>query len=88
MQQITKDVKVGIWENSAYIANVYADKIILTIPYVKWIGNSGNYAERKLALRDIAIIAKVLADLADGAEDSAWEKIGRAAQDDRLDPPA
>lgn len=88
MQQITKDVKVGIWENSAYVANVYANKIILTIPYVRWIGNSGNYAKRVVALRDHDLITKVIADLADGAEDSAWAKIGRAAQDDRLDPPA
>jgi len=88
MQQITKAVQVGIYENSSYVATVYANKIILTIPYVKWVGNSGNYAERKVALRDHELITKVIADLADGAEDSAWSKIGRAVQDDRLDPPA
>jgi len=88
MQQITKAVKVGIYENSSYVATVYANKIILTIPYVRWIGNSGNYAERKVALRDHELITKVIADLADGAEDSAWVKIGRAVQDDRIDPPA
>jgi len=84
MQQITKAVKVGIYENSSYVATVYANKIILTIPYVRWIGNSGNYAERKVALRDHELIAKVIADLADGAEDSAWAKIGRAVQDDHI----
>ena len=88
MQQITKAVQVGIYENSSYVATVYVNKIILTIPYVKWVGNSGNYAERKVALRDHELITKVIADLADGAEDSAWKKIGRAVQDDRLDPPA
>jgi len=41
-----------------------------------------------LSGKNSPMIAKVLADLADGAEDSAWAKIGRAVQDDRIDPPA
>ena len=81
---LTKDVKVGIYENCEYVARVYADKIILVSPYVKWVGNSGGYAESKIAIRDQAIIAKVLADIADDAEDSAWAKIGCAVSDDYL----
>ena len=81
---ITRDITVGIYENCEYIARVYADKIIVVSPYVKWVGNSGGYAERKEAIRDPVVIAKVLADLADDCEDSAWAKIGRALGDEYL----
>lgn len=81
---ITKDVKVGIYENCEYVARVYADKIILVSPYVKWVGNTGGYAESKVAIRDQAVVARVLLDIADDAEDSAWAKIGRAVGDDHL----
>lgn len=81
---LTKDVKVGIYDNCEYVARVYADKIILVSPYVKWVGNTGGYAESKVAIRDQAIVSRVLADIADDAEDSAWGKIGRAVSDDYL----
>jgi hypothetical protein len=82
--KITKDVQVGIYENCEYVARVYADKIILVSPYVKWVGNTGGYAESKVALRDPKLVADVRTDLADDAEDSAWGKIGRYVQDGYL----
>lgn len=81
---ITCDVSVGIYDNCEYTARVYADKIIVVSPYVKWVGNSGGYAERKEAIRVPTVIAAVLADLADDCEDSAWAKIGRSLGDEYL----
>ena len=81
---ISRDVSVGIYDNCEYVARIYADKIIVVSPYIKWIGNSGGYAERKEAIRTPATIDAVLADLADDCEDSAWAKIGRALGDEYL----
>lgn len=81
---ITRDVSVGIYDNCEYTARVYADKIIVVSPYVKWVGNSGGYAERKEAIRTPEVVAAVLADLADDCEDSAFAKIGRAIDDEYL----
>ena len=78
---ITKDVTVGIYDNCEYVTRIYADKIIVVTPYVKWIGNTGSYAERKDAIRDQCTIDAVLADLADDCEESAWGKIGNYLQD-------
>jgi hypothetical protein len=81
---ITKNVQVGIYENCDYTARIYKDKIIVVSPYVKWVGNTGGYAERKEAIRNQKVIDSVLADLADDCEDSAWAKIGRALDDEYL----
>lgn len=81
---ITKDVSVGIYDNCEYIARIYSDKIIVVSPYVKWVGNSGGYAERKEAIRDQKVIDAVLADMADDCADSAWSKIGRYLDDEYL----
>ena len=75
---ITKDVQVGIYENCEYVARIYKDKIIVVSPYVKWVGNTGGYAEAKEAIRDQKVVDAVLADMADDCEDSAWAKIERA----------
>lgn len=81
---ISRDVSVGIFDNCEYVARIYADKIIVVSPYVKWVGNSGGYAERKEAIRTPAVITAVLADMDDDCETSAWAKIGRALGDDYL----
>lgn len=81
---ISQDCKVGIYDNCAYTARVYSDKIIVVSPYVKWIGSTGGYAERKVAIRTPATVAAVLADIADDCADSAWGKIGRALNDEYL----
>ena len=84
MKTITFDCKVGIYDNCAYIARVYADKIIVTVPCIRWIGNTGGYAESKVAIRDVATVTAVASDLADDCEASAWGKIGRAIGDPML----
>jgi hypothetical protein len=81
---LTKDVQVGIYEGCEYIARIYKDKIIVTTPYVKWVGNTGGYAERKEAIRDQKVVEAILADMADDCHDSAWAKIGRALGDEYL----
>lgn len=81
---ICKDVSVGIYNNCEYIARAYKDKIIVVSPYVKWVGNTGGYAEAKNAIRDPKIIEAVLQDITDDCEDSAWEKIGAALGDNYL----
>jgi hypothetical protein len=84
LNTISRAVSVGIYDNCAYTARIYADKIIVTCPYVKWLGNTGGYAERKVAIRDKKIITAVNADLTDEADDSAWAKIGCAIGDEHL----
>jgi len=84
LHKITKDVTVGIYDNSEYVANVYTDKIIVTTPYVKWAGNSGGYAERKESIRDQRVIDAIIKEITDDAEDTAWELIGAELNDDYL----
>ena len=77
------DCKVGIYE-AEYVSRIYADKIVVTIPYVKWVNNSGSYAERKVSIRDQAVVDAVRQELTDDAETSAWRIIGREIEDDYL----
>lgn len=81
---LSLDVKVGIYD-AEYVARIYHDKIIVVSPYVKWVGNSGGYDERKEAIRDQRIVDSVLSDMADDAESSAWAKIGGALGDAYLE---
>ena len=81
---ITQNVSVGIYDNCEYVARIYADKIVFLSPYIKWIGNTGGYLERKEAIRVPAVVTAILADMADNCENSAWAKIGRALGDDYL----
>ena len=62
---ITKDCNVGIYDNCEYIARIYPDRIVVTSPYVKWVGNTGGYAERKERITDTATLAAVHAALED-----------------------
>mgnify|MGYP003431720302 FL=1 len=80
---ITKDVQVGIYD-SEYVARIYKDKIIVVSPYVKWVGNTGGYAESKQSIRDKKIIDRVIQDLHDDCEESSWELIGCAISDEWL----
>lgn len=81
---ITKDVQVGIY-NSEYVARIYKDKIIVVSPYVKWVGNTGGYAESKQSIRDQKVIDKILAEMTDDCEDTAWCLIGGSIDDRYLD---
>ncbi len=74
MKTITRDTQVGIYDNCQQVARVYADRTVATLPYVKWVGNSGGYAERKIRI-DGAAHDDIVTALEDGAEDSAWDII-------------
>lgn len=80
---LEKDCKVGIY-NAEYIARVYSDKIIVTTPYVKWVDNSGSYAEKKESIRDQSLIDEVRREIEDDAETTAWQIIGRHLGDEYL----
>lgn len=81
--KISREVKVGIYD-SEYVARVYTDKITLVAPYVRWMGNTGGYAERKLSIRDQTVVIAVRKELDDACVDSAWDLIGRATGEDYL----
>ena len=83
LHTLTQDVKVGIY-NGEYIARIYADKITLVLPRVRWIGNTGGYVERKESIRDVRVVNAVLAEIADDCIDSTWAIIGRAIDDPYL----
>ncbi len=84
VQTLTKDCKVGIYDNCEYVACIYANHIVITSPYVRWIGNTGSYDERTNRITDPRVLASVHNALADEAEDSAWGAIGRALEDQYL----
>ena len=74
---ITADVSVGIYDNCVQVARIYADKIVCVLPYVKWTGNTGGYAEKREVIRVKSIVDKVIDAMGDGCEDSAWSEIDR-----------
>ena len=74
---ITADVSVGIYDNCQQVARIYADKIVCVLPYIKWAGNTGGYAEKREVIRVKSIVDKVIEAMADGCEDSAWSEIDR-----------
>ena len=81
LHEITRESDVGIWESQTSTARIYADKIIVGQPYVKWIDNSGTLDFRKTAIRNQKVVDSVVADMANGSSDDAWYHI-RCAQMD------
>ena len=75
MHEITSNSKVGIWGNQVFTARIYDDKIIVIIPYLKWVNNSVNLAYKKTVIRDQIAIDAVLAYMACGDEDAAANRI-------------
>ena len=65
------DCKVGIYDNCVLTVRVYGDRTVARIPNVKWIGNTGGYAERCERItgpvhdRLTALAAQEIADDAD-----------------------
>lgn len=74
MKTITKTVSVGIYDNCEQVARIYDDRTVATIPYVKWVGSTGGYAEHKIRITGKAH-EDILAAMSDDAEDTAWEII-------------
>ena len=73
---IEQDVSVGIWNNEQYVARIYSDKIIVEMPYVRWLNNSGSLAIAKNAIRRDACIKAIIQAMDDDCEDEAWQLIG------------
>ena len=80
MHTITKDVQVGIYD-SEYIARIYKDRVIVITPCVKWVGNTGGYAESKESIRGQETVDRIIKELDDDREETAWEIIGNYLQD-------
>lgn len=74
MKTITRNLQVGIYDNCQQIARIYADRTVATIPYVKWVGNTGGYAERKIRIAGAAH-DEISAAIEDSADDTAWDII-------------
>jgi len=72
MKTITKLVTVGIWDNCTATLRVYDDRTVATIPEVRWVGNTGGYHEGKYRITG-DYHREIVACLADGAEESAWQ---------------
>ena len=47
---IDRPANAGIWENEEYLARIYADKIIVISPYVKWANNTGTFSSHSSVL--------------------------------------
>lgn len=75
---LTKATQVGIYE-CEYIARIYREMIVVICPYVKWVGNTGTYAERRYTIRDKNVVSRIIKSLAD--ENKAWDYIHRAVED-------
>lgn len=78
---LRKDAKVGIYDNCEYVARLYKDRIVLTIPYVKWEGSTGGYAERKERITDLKTVREATQAAAYRQDERAWSIIGNYIQD-------
>lgn len=77
---ITKNVNVGIYD-AEYVARIYKDKVIVVSPYIKWVGNTGGYSESKESIRDQKTVDRIIKELNNDCEDTAWGIIGNKLQD-------
>jgi hypothetical protein len=78
MKTISNEISVGIYDHCQQIARIYHDRTVATLPYVKWVGNTGGYAERKIRITGAAH-EEILLAAEDGATDTAWEVINAVA---------
>lgn len=78
---LRKAVKVGIYDNCEYAARIYKDRIVVTIPYVKWEGNNGCRAERKERITDLKTVREATQAAAYRQDERAWSIIGNYIQD-------
>ncbi len=75
IKKIEKSIQVGIWGDCDCIARIYADKIIITEPIVRWRNNTGSLSTKKWAIRSPKLIALILQDTNDDCIDEAWSRI-------------
>lgn len=80
MTKITRSTNVGIYDNCMDVARIYPDRTVATIAGIRWVGNTGGYHEYKHRI-DGDAHKKILAAMADGAEDTIWDIIYAATRD-------
>jgi len=83
VMKLSKERQVGIYERCEIEAKIYPDKILLSLPYIAWQGQTGSLDYRRCSIRDQAVLARVRQELADECEDSAWAVIEQAADKER-----
>jgi hypothetical protein len=59
--KIERSVQVGIFENCTLSIRIYPDRTLVREPYIRWVGNTGGYAERNLRLEGEAHMALIRA---------------------------
>lgn len=76
---LRRDVKVGIYDNCDDVVRVYEDRTVAHISGVRWVGNTGGYHCYKHRI-DGKAHARILAAVADEADETAWREIYDFAQ--------
>lgn len=79
LNTITRDTKVGIYDNCTDVVRVYEDRTVARLAGVKWIGNTGGYHEYKYRI-DGAIHNKIVAASADGCDETVFDLVAQAAE--------
>jgi hypothetical protein len=74
METIRRPTSVGIYDNCAHVARIYADRTVATIAGVQWVGNTGGYHESKYRITGSAHAA-IVAAMSDDAQETAWNII-------------
>ena len=49
-------MQVGIYDNCTQTIRLYEDRVCIKSPYVRWIGNTGGYAEAHYRVTDPKVI--------------------------------
>ena len=52
-------LQVGIYENCNQVIRLYEDRVCIRSPYVKWIGNTGGYAEAHYRVTDPRVVQEL-----------------------------
>lgn len=81
--KISERVQVGIYD-SYNTADIYSDKIVVVMPCVKWVGNTGGYDEDKRSIRNAKLVQKITKELDDGCENTAWSMIKHEIQEQQI----
>ena len=68
------EIQVGIWERCDWSIRLYEDRTIVSMPYVKWVNNSGSLSYRQSRITGAAharLIALAQQQIDDDADYSA-----------------
>ncbi len=79
------DIKVGIYD-SEWSVRLYEDRALVVMPIVKWVGNSGGYAEIKSRItgRDLAKLLDIAKrEIEDDAVGDYSEDVREIIRDDQ-----